>query len=133
MGSSVSIELNPAAVLDMEKNIALNKVGEKVIPVLGDVKALVSDYEGQFDRVVMPLPKGGANFLRDAIRYAKPSGGIMHYYQFVPRENPFEVPLGQIKYACEKEGKEFEVIFERKVRDFAPDIIQVVVDFRVWK
>ena len=133
MGSAVAIELNPAAVEDMRENIRANKVEGKVIPVLGDVKALAGEYAGRFDRVVMPLPKGGETFLQDAIRYAKPEGGIVHYYQFVPRENPFDVPLGQIEYACGMEGRRFEVLFQRRVREFAPDIIQVVVDFRVWK
>ena len=56
----------------------------------------------------------------------------MHYYQFVPRDNPFEIPEVQIKAACETLGRNFEIVFERKVREYAPDIIQVVVDFRVW-
>ncbi|HLC92660.1 MAG TPA: class I SAM-dependent methyltransferase family protein [archaeon] len=132
MSAAVAIELNPVAVEDMKENIKLNHVEGRVVAVLGDVKALAAEYEGQFDRVVMPLPKGGETFLEAAIRYAKPEGGIVHFYQFVPRENPFDVPFGQIRLACERTGRKFEIIFRRKVRDFAPDIIQVVVDFRVW-
>ncbi len=133
MAQAVAIELNPVAVEDMKENIKSNRVEDRVIPVLGDVKALANNYAAQFDRVVMPLPKGGENFLGDAIRYAKPEGGIVHYYQFVSREDPFEVPYAQIARACGVLGRNFEVIFKRKVREFAPDIIQVVVDFRVWE
>lgn len=132
MREAIAIELNPAAVEDMEENIRLNRVEGKVIPVLGDVKALAQKYGGQFDRVVMPLPKGGENFLEDAIRCIKPEGGVAHYYQFVPRENPFEIPRRQIAEACARLGRSHEVLFERRVREYAPDIIQVVVDFRVW-
>ncbi len=134
MGGTVAIELNPAAVEDMNHNIGLNKVQGKVEPILGDVKALAGDkrFAGKFDRAVMPLPKGGEDFLEDVIRYIKPSGGVVHYYQFVSRENPFEVPRSQIAAACEALDRKFEVLLEREVREYAPDIIQVVVDFRVW-
>ena len=133
MSKAVAIELNPRAVEDMRENIELNNVSLKVEPVLGDVKKLTKKYAGKFDRAVMPLPKGGENFLEDAIRYIKPSGGVVHYYQFVSKENPYEVPLKQIKQACANVGRKSRVLFKRKVRDFAPTIIQVVVDFKVWK
>lgn len=133
MEKAVAIELNPVAVEDMEQNIKANKVEDRVEAVLGDVKALSRDavYAGQFDRAVMPLPKGGEDFLEDAIRYIKPSGGVVHYYQFVARNDPYTVPLKQIESACQRLGREFEVLFKRKVREYAPDIIQVVVDFGV--
>ncbi len=133
MEKAVAVELNPAAVDDMNRNIIANKAQGRVEVVLGDVKELSHNpkYAGQFDRAVMPLPKGGEDFLEDAIRYIKPSGGVVHYYQFVSRENPFEVPRAQIAQACARLGRKFEVLLERQVREYAPDIIQVVVDFRV--
>lgn len=135
MGSAVAIELNPVAVADMEENIKLNKVEGKVLAVLGDVNELAGkkDFFGKFDRAVMPLPKGGEDFLESAIKYIKPGGGVVHYYQFVPRENPFELPKKQIAQACKNLGRKFEVLAERKVREYAPGTIQVVVDFWVCK
>ncbi len=133
MKSAVAIELNPAAVEDMKYNVEFNKVSEKVTPVLGDVKKLASEYAGKFDRAVMPLPKGGEDFLEDAIKYIKPSGGVVHYYQFVPKENPYKIPLAQIRTACKNQKRKFRVVEKRKVRNFAPDTIQVVVDFKVNK
>jgi len=132
MAKAIAIELNPVAVEDMAFNIRENKAEGKVIPVLGDVNELSSRYEGLCDRAVMPLPKGGEDFLESAIRYINPKGGIVHYYQFVARENPFEIPLRQIAAACMKMGRDFKVLLERKVREYSPDIIQVVVDFEVW-
>ncbi|MBI4209975.1 MAG: class I SAM-dependent methyltransferase family protein [Candidatus Diapherotrites archaeon] len=135
MASAAAIELNPAAVDDMEENIRLNKAENKVEAVLGDVKGLSRDknFAGLFDRAVMPLPKGGEDFLEDAIRYIKPSGGVVHYYQFVSRDDPYTIPLRQIAAACEKLGRKFGILFSRKVREYAPDTIQVVVDFRVFE
>lgn len=133
MEKAVAIELNPQAVKDMKENIKLNNVTKKVEPVLGDVKKLVKKYKGKFDRAVMPLPKGGENFLDAAINYIKPQGGIIHYYQFTSKENPYKVPTSQIRKACSKLGRKFRVIGKRKVRDYAPDTIQIVMDFKVFK
>ncbi|HZX20421.1 MAG TPA: class I SAM-dependent methyltransferase family protein [archaeon] len=132
MEKAIAIELNPVAVADMKENIKLNKVEAKVEPVLGDVKKLVKKYKEKFDRAVMPLPKSSEDFLEDAILYIKPSGGTVHFYQFTSRENPYVVPLLQIKKACENLKRKFRVVSKRKVREYAPDIIQVVIDFRVW-
>ncbi|VVC00135.1 tRNA (guanine(37)-N1)-methyltransferase Trm5b [uncultured archaeon] len=134
MGKAVAIELNPVAVGDMKENIKMNKVEGRVEAVFGDVKALAEKpgYFGKFDRAVMPLPKGGESFLEDAIKYIKPSGGVVHYYQFVSRDDPYSVPHRQIEAACKSLGRKFEVLFERQVREYAPEIIQVVVDFRTW-
>ncbi len=133
MEKAIAVELNPHAVENMKENIVKNKVDGIVEPVLGDVKKLAKKYKGKFDRVVMPLPKGGEDFLEDSIKYIKPSVGIVHYYQFTSRENPYEIPLQQIKDSCEKQGRKFKVIEKRKVRDYAPDTIQIVIDFKVWK
>ncbi len=135
MEKAIAVELNPTAVEDMEHNITLNKAQGKVEAVLGDVKELSHSpvYAGKFDRAVMPLPKGGEDFLEDAIRYIKPSGGVVHYYQFVPRQDPYTATHAQIATACGRLDRSFEVLQERQVREYAPDIIQVVVDFRVWK
>jgi len=120
-------------VENMKENVVKNKVAGIVEPVLGDVKKLSKKYKGKFDRAVMPLPKGGEDFLEDSIKYIKPSEGVVHYYNFVSRENPYEVPLEQIKKACSNLGRKFKIVEKRKVRDFAPNIIQVVIDFKVWK
>jgi tRNA G37 N-methylase Trm5 len=134
MFEAVAIELNPVAFEDLKENIKLNKVEGKIRPFLGNVKdfSFDKDFLGKFDRVVMPLPKGGEDFLDDAIRFVKPEGGVIHYYQFVSVDAPFVVPRRQIANACAKANKKFEVVGEKKVRDYSPEMIQVVVDFKVW-
>jgi len=134
MSEAVAIELNPVAFEDLKENIKLNKVEDKVKPFLGDVKdfSFKKDFFGKFDRVVMPLPKGGENFLDDALRFVKSEGGVVHYYQFVSVDGLFVVPRSQIAGACAKANKKFEIVGEKKVRDYSPDMVQVVVDFRVW-
>ncbi|MEM4257324.1 MAG: class I SAM-dependent methyltransferase family protein [Candidatus Diapherotrites archaeon] len=134
MSMAIAIELNPTAYNDMLENITINKLQNKIIPLLGDVKefAKMPEYKEKFDRVIMPLPKGGENFLEDAINFLKKEG-MIHYYQFSDSKSPFEDPHKQIENACKDKNATFEIIFEKKVRDYAPSIVQVVIDFFVRK
>ncbi|MCR4369469.1 MAG: class I SAM-dependent methyltransferase family protein [archaeon] len=131
MQNAVAIELNPKAVEDMRQNIVRNKVQGKVEPVQGDVKLLAKKYAGEFDRAVLPLPKGGEDFLVDTIKYIRPEGGVVHFYQFSDRASPFKKPLEQVAGACKIAGRKFRVLVKKKVREFSPSTVQVVIDFKV--
>ncbi len=134
MERAIAIELNPHAVKNMEENIVLNKVSGRVEPVLGDVNKIIPlKYRGKFDRAVMPLPKGGENFLASTIASIKPTGGVVHFYQFVPIEDPFTESLKLIREEAAKQGKKVRIIRKRKVRSFSARTIQVVIDFTVKK
>ncbi|MAG21676.1 MAG: tRNA (guanine-N1)-methyltransferase [Candidatus Diapherotrites archaeon] len=132
MKKAIAIELNPHAVENMRENIILNKQQERVEAVLGDVNKVVpKKYKGKFDRVVMPLPKGGENFLAASISSIKSSGGVVHFYQFVPIDDPYSESLKLIREECKKQGRKCRVLSKKKVRSFSARAIQVVIDFRV--
>lgn len=134
MKKAYAVELNPRAVELMEENIKINKLPEgKVIPILGDVKnrEVIKKLKSKCDRVVMPLPKGGENFLQEAIECIKDEGGIIHFYQFVPLENPYSEVLEFIAEAVKMQGRKHKVLRKEKVRNFSSTVIQVVVDFWV--
>ncbi len=134
MERAVAIELNPVAVKWMEKNIELNKVQAKVEAIKGDVKKIVpSKFKGAFDRVVMPLPKGAENFLREAMLSIKPRGGIIHFYAFVPSADPFSGSIKKINEVAKKLERKVKLLFKRQVRTFSKETVQVVIDFRVSK
>jgi tRNA (guanine37-N1)-methyltransferase len=130
MGKAYAIELNPRAVKQMEGNIALNKVQAKVEAIKGDVKKVVPKMlAGKCDRVVMPLPEGGENFLGSALLALKPEGGVVHFYRFSEIGTEAEKPLLEISAAAEKAGMEWKVLFRKKVRSFSAAREQVVIDF----
>jgi len=81
-----AIEKNPRAYNYLRENIMLNKVTEKVKVYQGDVKDILPEIEIKADRTLMPLPKGGSDFLELATKYTK-RGGIIHYYAFLEEEN----------------------------------------------
>jgi len=134
MKKAYAIELNPQAVEGLIHNIALNKCQNKIEPILGDVKEIVPKMlVGKCDRIVMPLPKGGEGFLREALMALKPSGGIVHFYRFVDREKGAEQPLKEIKEAAKKLGMKTRILRKKKVRSFSARIEQMVIDFRARK
>jgi tRNA (guanine37-N1)-methyltransferase len=82
----ISIEINPSAYEYMKENIRLNKVAEKVTPILGDVKLKCKDWYGKCDRVIMPLPHDAWKFLDLAFKCLK-SCGYIHMYIIEREEN----------------------------------------------
>ena len=132
MAKAYAVELNPAAYEDMLENIRKNKVESKVFPILGDVRKVVPmQIAGTCDRVVMPLPMGAATFLKEAIMCLRLQGGIVHFYDFVRKDDAPAGALDKIRPAVEAGGNSFRLLQWRKVRDYSPDPIQVVVDFLV--
>ncbi len=118
-----AIELNPEAVKWMQKNIRLNKVEEKMIPILGDVKKEAEKIPEKMDRIIMPLPKTGEDFLDLAFKHVK-KGGIIHFYYFGDRKDPYA--LGE--EIVRKRAKNAKILFKRVVRPFSPGKVQVVFD-----
>ncbi len=121
-------ELNPDAYNYLIENIRLNKL-TNVIPIPGDARDLLNkrEYKGIADRVIMPLPMSAEQFLDVAFYLAK-KGGVVHFYHFTDSiENAEKV----VKEAAKKEKKNIKIIQSRLVRDYSPDIIEVVVDFQI--
>jgi len=78
-GATVTaVELNPRACADMRENARINHVGVEVVE--GDVRQMVPGL-GEFDRIVMPLPKIAGMFLGTSLEALAPNG-IIHYYLF---------------------------------------------------
>jgi len=84
---------------------------------------------GKCDRVVMPLPKGGEAFLKEALLALKPEGGIIHFYRFVERSEGAKQAIAEVKEAAKGLGFKAKILGKKKVRSFSPKIEQVVVDF----
>ncbi|MDD3085086.1 MAG: class I SAM-dependent methyltransferase family protein [Candidatus ainarchaeum sp.] len=128
----VAIELNPTGVKYLIENIKLNKLEGKVIPVLGDVKKVSKKYKDYFDRIPMPLPKSAEMFLDSAI-YSCKDKGIIHTYNFVSKNNPFE-KIEKILKEKEKENKvKLKIINKQVIRSFSPAVVQIVMDIMVCK
>ncbi len=125
-----SVELNPRAFELMEENIGMNKSKGEIKPIHGDVNEVVNDLP-ECDRVLMPLPKGGEDFLDSAFKACK-KGGTVHFYQFEPDEDHWSKPLEKIHKQAGKTGREVEIVEKKVVRPHAPHVDQVRIDFKVF-
>ena len=133
MKKAYAVELNPNAVALMKSNVKLNKTESKIEIFKGDVKKAVSKHlKGKCDRVVMPLPKGAEHFLKDAFIALKPKGGVIHFYQFADKNEPYKKPFEIIKETSFQMKKKTRILRKAKVRSFSPSKIQVVIDIKVY-
>jgi tRNA (guanine37-N1)-methyltransferase len=132
-----SMDVNPAAVQFMRENIRINRVYEKVIPLLGDSKAIIERrLRHTADRVLMPLPEKAFEYLPSAVSALKTSGGWIHCYDFEHAEKT-EDPVEKTKLKVTKKlaslNAAFEFPFSRVVRTTGPNWYQVVLDIRVTR
>ena len=110
-------DLNPGAVLLMERNIAHNRV-TNVLPLLCNASRLPRLLPWKFDRVVMNLPLGAVRFLPAAMELCRP-GGTIHCYTLQEKEG---------EYLEEIETHPVASVRERVVRSYSPGRWHAVYD-----
>ena len=80
------VEINPLAHHLAIESIALNHLEKKVFIFNGDVREVLPKLKKKYDRIIMPLPKTGEEFLDVALKYAKPKA-MIHLYAFLAEED----------------------------------------------
>jgi len=125
-----AVELNPHAHNYCVENIHLNKVGDRVQPLLGDVREVCPGLGTVFDRIVMPLPRGAHMFLDVAIPLLR-DGGVIHLYHWAPEPDLFSGAEEIIVKAAEGYGRRAEIIGRGRVSQYSPRVWKVRVDAKV--
>ena len=131
-----SIDINPDAFPYVEENIRLNKVVDRVIPILGDAKEVIeAELKGVADRILMPLPEKAAEYLDAAVSAAKTGNSWLHYYEhiYAKDEDPMEAVKEKLSELLVKKKIDHELHFGRVVRAVGPRWYQVVVDALIRK
>lgn len=123
-----AIEKNPIAFKYLKKNITLNKVNDKVEPLLGDNRFITP--KGIADRIIMGYLNKTHEFLPIALDALREEG-IIHFHTLCPVEGYPEEVLRKIKKYLS--GVYFKVVFKRKVKSYAPRVEHVVLDVLVRK
>ncbi|HIH70299.1 class I SAM-dependent methyltransferase [Methermicoccus shengliensis] len=130
-----AMELNPVAHSYLCEGITLNRVEDRVVPMLGSCLELEPPEPA--DRVIMGLigdfsvvghPVG---YLRRAIGLLDGSG-IIHYHESVPSVLSPQRPFEHIERAAALEGVSSEVMGMRRVKKFSPGVEHVVVDVKIF-
>lgn len=124
-----AIEINPDAYRYMIENVRINRLGHKVIPILGDVDTECEKYFGKCDRVVMPLPKGAYQYLSLAAKCLKKKGGFIHYYFWSSEDG-----IGDVKEIVgidlEAEKRKIKSVKTYKVSEYKPKILKFCMDIK---
>jgi len=123
-----SIEINPVAHHYLWENIKLNKVQDKIIPILGDCIVEIPKLGRIADRVVMGLLPDCKVYLTDALKVVKPNG-IIHYHGTA---KDWKELFEAVETAAEIEGFKVELIDKVKVKSYAPKIYHWVLDCRIF-
>ena len=131
-----SVDVNPEAVSYMKENIRLNKVGDRVVPLLGDSKEIVEkETRGIADRVIMPLPEKASEYLDAAIIASKSGDSWIHYYEHIHVQDgdPVGMVKDRLSHLLRERGIDHEFSSGRIVRDVGPRWYQVVIDMALHK
>jgi tRNA (guanine37-N1)-methyltransferase len=120
-----SSEINPDAYDLMVENIVLNRVENKVIPLLGDAILHSKELTGVVDRVLMPLPEKALEALPIAYKEVK-DGGVVHVYLHLECEKKICIETAMKLVSSRVSG--LKPSYGRIVREVAPRVYQVVVD-----
>lgn len=127
-----SIDMNPEAVNYMKKNVRINKVYAKVVPMLGDAKKIIEEkLRNMAARVIMPLPEKAYGYLPFALLALRKTGGWIHYYDFeYARKNFDAAEKAKLKVSerLESLGVNFHVVSSRIVRSTGPHWWQIALD-----
>jgi tRNA (guanine37-N1)-methyltransferase len=128
-----AIDLNADAVELLKRNIRLNRVENRVYPIVGDARAVVDEnLAGVADRVIMNLPESAGEFIDAACKAAKPTGGTVHFYGFVRMPDTMEDLKQRFSAAVQQAGRTVQAFtYTKTVRATAPYEWQVVLDAEI--
>ena len=128
-----AVDLNPDAVELLKVNVRVNKVEDRVFPILGDAREITrTKLKGKADRVIMNLPETAIDFVDAACNAIKPEGGIVHFYGFVRAPDSIENLKQRFSELVEKNGRQVETyLYAKNIRETAPFESQVVLDAKI--
>jgi tRNA (guanine37-N1)-methyltransferase len=128
-----AVDINPNGVELLERNVRLNRVENRVFPVLGDARQIVEHkLLGIADRVIMNLPEKALEFVDAACKTTKQTGGTVHFYGFIRLPDSIENMQSRFSEAVEKAGRKVgKFLFAKTVRETAPYEWQIVLDAKI--
>ncbi len=127
----IGVELNEAAHEFALRNIVRNKLQERVRCFQGDARAVVPTLKPKkFDRVVMPHPEGGEDFLDIALAAVKKKGTV-HFYDFLPESEIPDTAYQKVRDACKKKRVKPAILGHTLCGQIGCRTYRVCVDFMV--
>ncbi|MEM7828120.1 MAG: methyltransferase domain-containing protein [Candidatus Aenigmatarchaeota archaeon] len=122
----IAIDINSKAIEYLRKNCTLNRI-ENIRAFHGDCRSFSERFKGCADRVILGWLFGPEKFLEHAVKMLK-NRGILHLH-FLDRYLNRSVIVELI----EKTGCRPNIIYEGKVKKYAPRVLHKVMDIRIDK
>ena len=116
-----AIELNELAYSYLQENISLNKLEDRITPLLGDCNEVAP--EKCADHVILGYLFNTHKYLHKGINVLKPKGGWIHYHETLSRRDFPHLPMKRIKTTSEALGFEIKDKKIRLVKTYAPKIV----------
>jgi tRNA (guanine37-N1)-methyltransferase len=128
-----AIDLNPDAVELLNVNVRVNRVENRVFPILADAREIaITNLKGTADRVIMNLPETAIDFIDAACNAIKPEGGMIHFYAFIRSPDSKENLQQRFSGAIEKNGRKVvSFLYVKSIRETAPFESQIVLDAKI--
>ena len=128
-----AVDLNADAVELLRTNIRLNRVENRVFPIIGDARLMVNaKLRGVSNRVIMNLPEKAIKFVDVACKALKPEGGLLHFYSFIHKPDSLDALKARFAEAVANSGRHVgRFILAKPVRETAPYTCQVVLDAEI--
>ncbi len=126
-----AIELNPLAHRYAVENVRLNGFSDRIIVYQGDVRRILPKLSLQFDRIVMPLPKTGEQYLDCALQKAK-KGTMIHLYAFL-REEELRAERLKIRELCTRYRHPASILRTVTCGQYSPFVHRICLDMKLLK
>jgi tRNA (guanine37-N1)-methyltransferase len=128
-----SIDLNPIANELCVANIQLNKVQDRVFPICGDAREIITNQiKGKSDRVIMPLPERAKEFVDSAVLALKEKEGFVHYFAHISAHTKkLAVEQGMTDTEDAFRDYQHKILATRVIREVGPRLYQIVSDVYV--
>lgn len=128
-----AIDINASGVDLLKRNTRLNRVDNRVYPIVGDARQVVTrKLVGKADRVIMNLPETAIQFVDIACKATKASGGMVHFYGFIRAPDTVEDLKRSFAKAVEMAGRNVDTFeYAKPIRETAPYEWQVVLDAKI--
>ena len=128
-----AVDLNPDAFELLKANVKVNKLEDRVFPILADAREIAAtQFKQVADRVIMNLPETAIHFVDSACNAIKSQGGITHFYSFIRAPDTIENLQQRFSELVEKNRRRVEsFLFAKSIRETAPFESQVVLDAKI--
>ena len=128
-----AVDLNPEAVELLKVNVRVNRVENRVFPILADAREITATkLKGSADHVIMNLPETAIDFVDVACNAIKPQGGVVHFYGFVRAPDSIENLKQRFSEAVGKNGRKVgSFLYAKSIRETAPFESQIALDAKI--